>query len=49
LLRRLRDELGKTIVMVTHDINAAAKADQIMHLEKGRLIEQVKQGVAAKC
>jgi putative ABC transport system ATP-binding protein len=49
LLRRLRDELGKTIVMVTHDMNAAAKADQILHLEKGRLIEQVKHGAATKC
>lgn len=38
LLRRLNDELGKTIVMVTHDANAAAQARSIVHLDKGELI-----------
>jgi putative ABC transport system ATP-binding protein len=39
LLRRLVGELGKTIVMVTHDQRAAAAADRVLHLEKGRLVE----------
>jgi len=39
LLRRLVAELGKTIVMVTHDQRAADAADRVLHLEKGRLIE----------
>ncbi len=39
LLERLNSELGKTIVMVTHDPKAASHARRIMHLEKGVLIE----------
>ena len=39
LLRMLVNDFGKTIVMVTHDPKAAAAADNILHLEKGRLAE----------
>ncbi|MBA3504812.1 MAG: ABC transporter ATP-binding protein [Betaproteobacteria bacterium] len=39
LLERLNSELGKTIVMVTHDPKAASHARRIVHLEKGVLIE----------
>jgi len=37
LLVRLNRELGKTIVMVTHDPRAAERAQMIRHLEKGLL------------
>ena len=37
LMRRLNQELGKTIVMVTHDQKAADKARIILNLEKGSL------------
>jgi putative ABC transport system ATP-binding protein len=37
LLDRLNRELGKTIVMVTHDQRAAEKAHSVRHLEKGEL------------
>ena len=37
LLRRLAAEMGKTIIMVTHDRKAAESANAIMHLEKGEL------------
>lgn len=37
LLRQLSEELHKTIVMVTHDSEAAAVADRTLHLNKGRL------------
>ena len=37
LLERLNRELGKTIVMVTHDPKAAEKAHRVAHLEKGVL------------
>ena len=37
LLGRLNRELGKTIVMVTHDPHAAERAQVIRHLEKGVL------------
>ncbi len=37
LLDQLNREIGKTIVMVTHDPKAAAKAHRIVQLEKGVL------------
>lgn len=37
LLKRLNAELGKTILMVTHDPHAAACASRIVHLDKGVL------------
>ena len=37
LLARLNRELGKTIVMVTHDPRAAERAQMVRHLEKGLL------------
>ncbi|GDX64172.1 MAG: ABC transporter ATP-binding protein [Ignavibacteria bacterium] len=41
LLERLNKEFGKTIVMVTHDPQAAHRANIVHHLEKGDLIPQV--------
>ncbi|HWA12241.1 MAG TPA: ABC transporter ATP-binding protein, partial [Burkholderiales bacterium] len=38
LLERLNDELGKTIVMVTHDQRAAERAHRVRQLDKGELI-----------
>lgn len=38
LMNELRTSMGKTIIMVTHDPKAAAKATRILHLEKGRLV-----------
>ena len=40
LLGELRLSLHKTILLVTHDPRAAARADRILHLEKGQLVEQ---------
>ena len=37
LLERLNREFGKTILMVTHDAHAAARAQAIMHMDKGVL------------
>lgn len=39
LLQRLSGEMGKTIVMVTHDSKAADAASRTLHLEKGQLVE----------
>jgi putative ABC transport system ATP-binding protein len=39
LLERLNRELGKTIVMVTHDPKTADKAHRLIHLEKGVLVD----------
>jgi len=40
LLGELRRLLDKTILLVTHDPRAAARADRLLHLEKGQLVEQ---------
>ena len=39
LLDRLNRELGKTIIMVTHDPKTAEKAHRLIHLEKGVLAD----------
>ena len=39
LLDRLNREIGKTIIMVTHDPKAASKAHRLVHLEKGVLAD----------
>ena len=41
LLQTLNREHGKTIVMVTHDPHAAARAKRTLHLEKGTLVTEV--------
>ena len=41
LLQALNREHGKTIIMVTHDPHAAERATQVLHLEKGTLMEAV--------
>jgi putative ABC transport system ATP-binding protein len=38
LLRTLRRELAKTVVMVTHDPRALRYVDEVFHLDKGRLL-----------
>jgi putative ABC transport system ATP-binding protein len=41
LLGELCKVLHKTILLVTHDPRAAQRADRLLHLEKGLLVEQV--------
>ncbi len=41
LLERLSRDLGKTIIMVTHDPRAARRASTIKHLDKGILANDV--------
>ncbi|MDO8177049.1 MAG: ABC transporter ATP-binding protein [Undibacterium sp.] len=38
LMEELHSELGKTIIMVTHDPKAASRAKRLIHLEKGVLV-----------
>ena len=40
LLTTLNRDHGKTIVMVTHDPHAAARAKRTLHLEKGLLVQE---------
>jgi putative ABC transport system ATP-binding protein len=39
LMDRLNEELGKTIIMVTHDPHSAQRAHRLKHLEKGVLAD----------
>src|SRR6266498_819006 len=47
LLQRLNDEFRKTIIVVTHDAHAAERAELVLHLEKGVLIEKPRTAAAA--
>ncbi len=41
LLQALNRDHGKTIIMVTHDPHAAARARRVLHLETGELVTEV--------
>ncbi|MBT9492650.1 MAG: ABC transporter ATP-binding protein [Paucibacter sp.] len=47
LLQQLNRDLGKTIVMVTHDPKAAARARRMVHLEKGVLVSEAEMNAQA--
>ncbi|MBM4423855.1 MAG: ABC transporter ATP-binding protein [Chloroflexi bacterium] len=44
LLRKTCDELGATIVMVTHDPRAASFADRVVFLKDGKIVRELKNG-----
>ncbi len=46
LLRRSVDELGQTVVMVTHDPEAAAHADRLLVLRDGLVVHDAEAGSA---
>jgi putative ABC transport system ATP-binding protein len=45
LLRRLQEERGKTIVMVTHDPHAASFGRRLLRLDKGKLHTELSSGL----
>ncbi|NJQ02774.1 ABC transporter ATP-binding protein [Streptomyces zingiberis] len=47
-LRRSVDELGQTIVMVTHDPVAAAYADRVLYLADGRIVDDMRDPTAER-
>jgi putative ABC transport system ATP-binding protein len=47
LLTSLVSEHGKTILMVTHDPLAAERADLVLHLDKGVLVEAAAEATAS--
>ena len=47
-LRRAVDELGQTIVMVTHEPNAAAYSDHVLFLADGKIVDEMPEPTAAK-
>jgi len=48
LLRNSVDGLGQTIVMVTHDPQAAAQADRILFLADGLIVKEIPSSTAAE-
>jgi putative ABC transport system ATP-binding protein len=42
LLRRLCDESGQTVIMVTHDPRVATYADRVAFLQDGRIVEEAR-------
>jgi putative ABC transport system ATP-binding protein len=47
-MRRAVDELGQTIVMVTHDPGAASYADHVVFLADGRIVDEMYEPTAQK-
>jgi len=47
-MRRAVDEMGQTIVMVTHDPIAASYADRIVFLADGRIVDEMLQPTAGR-
>jgi len=47
-LRRAVREFGQTIVMVTHDPNAAAYADRVIFLADGRVVDEMAEPTAER-
>ena len=47
-MRKAVDELRQTIVMVTHDPNAAGYADRVLFLADGKLVDEMYEPTAAK-
>jgi putative ABC transport system ATP-binding protein len=47
-MRRCVDEFGQTIVMVTHDPNAAAYADRVLFLGDGKVVDEMLEPNAEK-
>ena len=47
-MRRAVDEMGQTIVMVTHDPMAASYADRIVFLADGRVVDEMRQPTAER-
>jgi len=48
LLEELHSKLGKTIIMVTHDAKAASRARRLVHLDKGVLVSEPDNPLAAQ-
>ena len=47
-MRRAVDDMGQTIVMVTHDPRAASYADRIVFLADGRVVDEMQDPTAER-
>jgi putative ABC transport system ATP-binding protein len=41
MTRAAVDDLGQTVVMVTHDVRAASYADRVVFLADGRIVSEI--------
>jgi len=48
LMDRLNRELGKTVIMVTHDQRAASQARRLVHLDKGVLMDDPEPAIRSE-
>src|SRR5438128_2139444 len=46
ILRRAVDDLGQTVVIVTHDPRAASYADRVLFLADGRIVDELRAPTA---
>lgn len=47
LLKMAVRQYHQTVIVITHDMNVAAEADRVLHLQDGRLIQDSKSRVSA--
>jgi putative ABC transport system ATP-binding protein len=47
-MRQAVDEFGQTIVMVTHDAGAASRADRVVFLSDGRIVDEMPHPTAER-
>jgi putative ABC transport system ATP-binding protein len=47
-MRRSVDDFHQTIVMVTHDPNAASYADRVLFLADGRIVDEMLEPTAER-
>jgi putative ABC transport system ATP-binding protein len=47
-MRAATDEMGQSVVMVTHDPVAAAYADRVVFLADGRVVDQMPEPTAQR-
>jgi len=47
-MRKAVDDLGQTIVMVTHDVTAAAHADRVLFLADGHIVDEMSHPTAER-
>ncbi|MGZ4561677.1 MAG: ABC transporter ATP-binding protein, partial [Mycobacteriaceae bacterium] len=48
ILRTSVDELGQTVVIVTHDPRAASFADRVVFLADGKIVDELKKPTAER-
>jgi putative ABC transport system ATP-binding protein len=49
ILRSSVDELGQTVVIVTHDPRAAGYADRVLFLADGQIVDELRSRPPTRC